>query len=496
MSCARRCSPTGTAASPCCDIRPQRGHNDILRWTMFKALKRDRAFYGYLLRLTGPIALQNLITFSLGLIDTLMVSQLGNNEMAAVTAANVPVFLLISIVFGVQSGVGILISQYWGKKDLPSISRAIGVAAGLGVALALVIALALFLWPVQIMDLMSNKHHLSLLGAPYLRVIGFSYVFNMLSSIYVSAQRSVENASFGMKLFGMSTVLNTGMNYLLIFGKCGFPMLGVEGAAIATLLSRVAEFAVCLFCALRSRVIPLDLKALLRPGWEMLRRFVKYASPVMANELFWGLGNSLLTVILGHMTISVEFLAANAVMGNLNRLFLVVCFGLGAATAVMIGKAIGEGQSHDELMDLSRTLSWVTILVGAALAIIALVLVPLLFQPVIFPLFKLYDLSAHLATTLAVTGFACIPFHAYSISAVTGILRAGGDVFWSTALDLGPQWLVALPLTALLALVLDADPWFVSLAIQAESFIKCPICLWRIRSRKWIHDVTLPEGER
>ena len=496
MSCARRCSLTGTAASLCCDIRPRRGHNDILRWTMFKALKRDRAFYGYLLRLTGPIALQNLITFSLGLIDTLMVSQLGNDEMAAVTAANVPVFLLISIVFGVQSGVGILISQYWGKKDLTSISRAIGVAAGLGVALALVIALALFLWPVQIMDLMSNKHHLSLLGAPYLRVIGFSYVFNMLSSIYVSAQRSVENASFGMKLFGMSTVLNTGMNYLLIFGKCGFPMLGVEGAAIATLLSRVAEFAVCLFCALRSRVIPLDLKALFRPGWEMLRRFVKYASPVMANELFWGLGNSLLTVILGHMTISVEFLAANAVMGNLNRLFLVVCFGLGAATAVMIGKAIGEGQSHDELMDLSRTLSWVTILVGAALAVIALALVPLLFQPVIFPLFKLYDLSAHLATTLAVTGFACIPFHAYSISAVTGILRAGGDVFWSTALDLGPQWLVALPLTALLALVLDADPWFVSLAIQAESFIKCPICLWRIRSRKWIHDVTLPEGER
>ena len=147
-------------------------------------------------------------------------------------------------------------------------------------------------------------------------------------------------------------------------------------------------------------------------------------------------------------------------------------------------------------MDLSRTLSWVTILVGAVLAVIALALVPLLFQPVIFPLFKLYNLSAHLATTLAVTGFACIPFHAYSISAVTGILRAGGDVFWSTALDLAPQWLVALPLTALLALVLDADPWFVSLAIQAESFIKCPICLWRIRSRKWIHDVTLPEGER
>ena len=463
---------------------------------MFQALKRDKGFYRYLAALTGPIALQNLITFSLGLIDTFMVSKLGNSGMAAVTAANVPVVLLSSIVFGVQSGVGILISQYWGKKDLTNISRAIGVAAGLGVTLALLVALVLFLWPIAIMDLLSNKHHLSLLGAPYLRLIGFSYVFNMLSSIYVSAQRSVENASFGMKLFGMSTVLNTGLNYLLIFGKCGFPMLGVEGAALATLLSRVAEFAVCLFCALRSKVIPLDLKALLRPGWEMLRRFVKYASPVMGNELFWGLGNSLLTVVLGHMTISVEFLAANAVMGNLNRLFLVVCFGLGAATAVMVGKAIGEGQSREELMALSKTLSWVTVVVGTVLAVIALVLVPLLFQPVIFPLFELYDLSAHLATTLAVTGFACIPLHAYSISAVTGILRAGGDVFWSTALDLAPQWLVALPLTAVLALVLNADPWFVSLAIQAESFIKCPICLWRVRSKKWIHDVTLPEGAR
>ena len=461
---------------------------------MIRELKRPRSFYERLFRLTAPIALQNLITFSLGLIDTLMVSQLGNNEMAAVKTANVPVFLLISIVFGVQSGVGILISQYWGKRDLKSISRAIGVASFLGVALALVVAVVLFLWPVQIMDLMSNKHHLSLLGAPYLRVIGFSYVFNMLSSIYVSAQRSVENSSFGMKLFGMSTILNTGMNYLLIFGKCGFPMLGVEGAAIATLLSRVAEFVVCLICALRSRVIPLDWKALARPGGEMLRRFVKYSSPVLVNELFWGLGNSLLTVILGHTVISVEFLAANAVMGNLNRLFLVVCFGLGAATAVIIGKAIGEGQSREELMALSRTLSWVTILVGAVLAVVALALVPLLFQPVIFPLFKLEGLSAHLATTLAVTGFACIPFHAYSISAVTGILRAGGDVFWSTALDLGPQWLIALPLTALLGLVLNADPWFVSLAIQAESFVKCPICLWRIRSEKWIHDVTLPEG--
>ena len=457
---------------------------------MFKALKRDRAFYGYLLRLTGPIALQNLITFSLGLIDTLMVSQLGNNEMAAVTAANVPVFLLISIVFGVQSGVGILISQYWGKKDLPSISRAIGVAAGLGVALALVIALALFLWPVQIMDLMSNKHHLSLLGAPYLRVIGFSYVFNMLSSIYVSAQRSVENASFGMKLFGASTLINTGLNYLLIFGKLGFPMLGIQGAAIATLCARICEFIICTVYALRDKRIRMQWAAFVRPGWDMLRRFLKYASPVVLNEACWGMGNSMLTVILGYTENSVEMLAANAVMGNLGRLFLVFCFGLGAATAVLVGKAIGEGQSEEDIMSLSKALLRFTVVSGTVLAAIALALLPTLFLPVVFPMFKLFGESATIAAALAVTSFASIPLHAYSISSITGVLRSGGDVLWSAALDLAPQWIVCLPLTALCALVLKTGIWPIALAMQTESVAKMPLCIYRVRSRKWIHDVT------
>ena len=263
---------------------------------MFRHLKRSPAFYRYLWRLSLPMILQNLITFSLGLIDTFMVSQLGNTEMAAVTAANVPVFLLLSIVFGVQSGLGILVSQYWGKKDVDNINRAIGVAALLGTSLVFVLAMVFFLFPVQVMDLLSNEHQLSVLGAPYLRIIGFSYVFNMLSSVYVSAQRSVENPNFGMKVFGCSTVVNTVLNYLLIFGKFGFPMLGIQGAALATLLSRVVEFLICVIAALRSKTIPLRLRCFLRPGISMVRRFVHYASPVVVNELIWGTGTSLLTV--------------------------------------------------------------------------------------------------------------------------------------------------------------------------------------------------------
>jgi putative MATE family efflux protein len=457
-------------------------------------LNRGHDFYVRLWKLSLPIILQNLITFSLGLIDTFMVSQLGNKEMAAVTTANVPVFLLISIAFGIQSGLGILVSQYWGKKDMTSISRALGVAAFMGSAIALVLAILFFLFPVQIMDLLSNKHELSVLGAPYLQLIGFSYVFNMLSSAYASAQRSVENPNFGMKLFGFSTILNTCLNYVLIFGHFGAPALGVTGAAIATLLSRVAEFVICVIYALRCRAMPLILSAFFRPGWEMVRRFLKYASPVILNEAAWGLGNSLTTVILGYMVNSVEMLAANAVMGNLSRLFLVVCFGLGAATAVIVGKAIGEGQSHSEVMDLSLTLLQFTVVVGMVLAAVSLLLIPTVFTPLVFPLFKLEGQSASIATKLAVTAFAAIPLHAYSISAITGVLRSGGDVNWATALDLCPQWLFCLPLTALFALVIPGGGyWPVCIALQVECLLKVPLCIWRVRSGKWIHDVTTTE---
>ena len=383
---------------------------------MFKSLRRPREFYKYLIALTAPIALQHLITFSLGLIDTFMVSQLGNKEMAAVTTANVPVFLLLSLGFGVQGGLGILVSQYWGKRDMKNISRAIGVALFIGTGIVLVLAILFALWPVQIMDLLSNEHELSVLGGPYLRIIGFSHVFGMISSVYISAQRSVENPNFGMKVLAFSTVLNTVLNFFLIYGKWVFPAMGIEGAALATLLARVAEVLICVIYALRDKHMPIHIRALLSPGVEMVRRFVKYASPVVLNEAAWGFGNSLLTVILGYTSISVEFLAAYSVTGNLGRLFLVVCFGLGASTAVVIGKAIGEGQSHEEVMDLSRCLLLFSILVSAGIALIALLLVPILFAPVVFPLFKLYDQSAAIAVALAVTAFAGTPFHSCAFS--------------------------------------------------------------------------------
>lgn len=462
---------------------------------MFRSLRRGPAFYRHLWHLSLPIALQNLITFSLGLIDTFMVSQLGNAEMAAVTAANVPVFIMTSMVFGVQSGLGILVSQYWGKRDNENINRAIGVAAGIGAGIMLVLAVFFFCFPVTVMDLLSNRHELSLLGAPYLKWIGFAFLFNMLSSVYVSAQRSVENPHFGMKLFGFSTILNTLFNYVLIFGKLGCPALGVEGAALATLLARVAELVICVVSALRDKRIRLDLQHFFRPGREMVGRFLRYSSPVVLNETMWGMGTSLMTVILGFTHNSVDMLAANAIMGNLSRLFMVLCFGLGAASAVIVGKAIGEGQSHEEVQSLGQGLLLFSLIVGTVLGTVSMILLPILFEPYIFPLFKLYGESARIATALAVANFVTIPLRAYTISCVTGVLRAGGDVGWSMFLDIGPQWLVCLPFTAAVALVWPCNAWVIAFATMSENFIKVPLCMARVATGKWIHDVTVSKEE-
>ena len=203
----------------------------------------------------------------------------------------------------------------------------------------------------------------------------------------------------------------------------------------------------------------------------------------------------MMTVILGYTHNSVEMLSANAVTGNLSRLFLVVCFGLGAATAVMVGKAIGEGQSHEEVLSLSHCLLLFSVLMGAAIGAVALVLVPTVFEPYVFPLFKLYGESAHIATAFGVAAFACMPFHAYSISSIVGVLRSGGDVTWATVLDIGPQWLIAIPLTAVLALVLQLGPFAIAFATHAEAALKVPLSMLRVSGGKWIHDVTLEKED-
>lgn len=457
---------------------------------MLRFLRREPGFYRHTWMLALPIILQNLVTTSLGFVDTFMVGLLGQAELSAVTAANTPIFLVQIIIFGLLSGLAVLVSQYWGKHDTEAINRCMGISLYTGVSLAALIALALFLAPRQVMALVTDNALLIQLGAPYLRIVGFSYVFNTASSVYVGVQRSTENPSMGLTVFTVSMVLNTFLNYVLIFGKFGAPALGITGAALATLTARAVEFAITFGYALRDRRIPLLPAALLHPGTAFVGDFLKYSTPVLVNDSLWGLGTTLITAVIGHMAISEEMLAAYAIMGNIEKFSTVACYGISGASAVIVGKRIGEGASREKVYEVSWCMLLLTVMIGLVVSLSLAVLLPTVFIPWLYPMFHLEGLSLEIAATMCVVFIIMMPTKAFDITNISGVLRAGGDVRVSAVIDVGSVWLVALPITVLSALVFEAPVALVCLGIQAEGLSKVPLGIWRLRSRKWINDVT------
>ena len=457
---------------------------------MFRALHRESGFYRRLWTLAAPMILQNIITTSLGFADIFMVGLLGNAEMAAATAANVPVFIIQVVIFGFQSGMAVLVSQYWGRGDTDSINRCLGVALYAVTGFSTLLALITFLFPAQVLRLITPNEELVDLAVRYIQIVGFSYIFNGISSIYAGIQRSTEYPKFGMLLFGVSMCVNTFLNFVLIFGHFGAPAMGITGAAVATLTSRVVEFVIAAVFALSSRRLPLRWSCILRPRRAIVRSFLTYSTPVVCNEAMWSIGTSMLTVIMGHMANSQDMLAAYALVGNIDKLSTVVCFGLAGSAAVIVGKEIGQGHSRERVYEVSWTLLLVSMLVGGAVMALLLVLLPIFFRPVLFPLFQLAPGAAEAATYLAVVYAVFMPMRAFDITNITGVLRAGGDARVASLIDIGPLWLAAIPLMALAGLVLDAPTWVVCIAMQAENLLKCPIGLIRFHSRKWINDVT------
>ena len=457
---------------------------------MLHYLRREPGFYKRLFLLALPLILQNLITTSLGFVDTFMVGLLGDYELSAVTAANAPIFLIQVIIFGLMSGLTILVSQYWGKQDIKAINRCMGFAAYTGLCITALAALVLHTFPTQVLSLVTNNSILIEMGAPYLKIVGISYIFNAVSSVYVSMQRSAENPSLGMKIFACSMLLNTFLNYCLIFGNFGAPALGITGAAVATLISRITEFLLVVLYVLFSRRVPLMPRQFLRPGRDTARSFIRYATPVLLNETLWGLGTTVMTAILGHMADSADMLAAYTIMGNIDKFTTVSCFGLAGATAVILGKSIGEGASRDRIYDLSWCLLIVSFLLGLILACLLAVALPTVFIPYLYPLFSLSPLATRAAVMLCVVYLILLPLKSFDISNITGVLRAGGDVRMATVIDLTPLWGVAVPVSALAALVFNAPLPVVCLGIYSENLCKMPWGIHRLRSRKWINDVT------
>ena len=459
---------------------------------MFSFLKQGKSFYRNLIALCIPIILQNLVTTSLAMVDTFMVGMLGEAPLAAVTLANLPIFVVQFIVFGIQSGSAVLISQYWGHRDSASINRVIGVSAMIACGAAVIFSLVLFFFPTQIMGLFTNDPALRDIAAQYGQIVGFSYIFNSLTSVYVGALRSMEKPKVGLAIFSCSMLANTFLNWIFIFGELGAPALGVKGAALATLLSRVLEFIIMAVYAVRNKSFRLRPTLILRPGKEMCRRFLKYATPVVLNETLWGLGTSMYPTIMGHMDGSTEILAAYAVAGNIDRFCSVGIFAIAAAAAVIIGREIGAGRSH-KVYDVGKALLGVSVALGAVVGIFMLLATYFVIEPFVYPIYPAFQNcpgAAKLTTLMLTIVSIFLPSRAFNSTSIVGVLRGGGDVSFTAAIDILPLWCVAIPLAAVTGLVAELGILWVYLSIEVENMVKFFLGIWRFRSRKWIRDVT------
>ncbi len=457
---------------------------------MFSYLRQGKGFYRNLFALALPIILQNLITESLALADTFMVGALGEAQLAAVTLANIPIYVEQLMIFGFQSGSSVLISQFYGRGDRGSINRVLGIGMYAAGAVTALFGCVMFFFPSQFMGLLGNNAAVVELAARYVKIVAFSIFFGGLSEVYIAAHRAMGDPKIGLCVLGASMTVNVVLNYGLIFGRLGMPQMGIEGAALATLIARVLQFLLAAGHALVGRRFRVDPAKLLRPGVEMLRRYVRAATPVILNETLWGLGTSLYPTIMGHMDNSQPILAAYAVAGNVEKISTVAIFALAAAAAVLVGQSVVR-ESREQVARLGRALDTVALLAGAAVGALALLALHLFIRPYVFPIFKLSGQAQAIATMMLTVTFLTMPFQSFNTTSIVGVLRGGGDVRAAALIDLGALWTVAIPASAFVGLVLRWSVFWVYMARTLEQVIKVALGSWRARSGKWIRDVTL-----
>ena len=456
---------------------------------MLACMKQRPGFYREVVSLAFPIVMQNMITSLLAMADTFMVGLLGELPMAAVTLANIPLNMVNFFVFGVQSGATVLVSQYWGRGDRQTINRLTGVAVWIAVAVSLTVAMILLLAPVGFLSLFGSDPAVVELAAEYGRIAGFSYVLNAVTMVYVAMYRTIERPKLGMYILTTSMLCNTFLNWVLIFGNLGAPALGVKGAAIATLTARMLEWVLMGLHMKFGTYFKVDLSLILAPGRKAFRQFVRYGTPVVTNETFWGVGTGLYPTIMGHMAGSQEILAAYTIVGNVNTLCMVAIFGLASTAAILIGREIGAGNKA-QVYSVGVAMNVLSVLVGIVMTVVLLVFAWWIGPKWVFPTFHLSAGAAGIASMMLAVQGVIAPLRDFNTTNIVGVLRGGGDVTAATVIDLSALWIISIPWAAVCGLVLQTSVFWVYMAIAVEQSGKFFCGVWRLRSGKWVHDLT------
>ncbi|MGU8657835.1 MATE family efflux transporter [Clostridium perfringens] len=446
-------------------------------------ITRDKRFYRLLFSIALPIAVQNLITFMVSMVDTLMVGALGEIQLSAVSIANNLFFVLTILMFGLAGGSNIMISQYWGKGNVKTIHKILAIMYRVCLLITgIFIFIALFL-PKYFMGIFTTDKAVIDFGASYLRIVCIGYLFYSITNCTIMMLRSVKTVSISIIVYTASLVVNSILNWILIFGNLGAPELGIRGAAIATVCARITEFSIVLvFMFIYERKICLKIEHLLKLDKEILKDYVGLCTPVLCNELLWAIGASMIYVIVGRM--GTEVVAANSINGVAHQFVTVFIFGMSNATAVIIGNTIGEGKK-EKAKEYAYSIGIFSVVMGCISGLMIL-----LIKPFVVNFYNVSYSTKLIAMEIMTVTSGIIVFQSLASNFMMGVLRGGGDAKFVLINDLIFMWLVAIPGGFFVAFVLELPVALVFLVIKCDEILKSLTSVYRVISGKWVNDVT------
>jgi len=453
---------------------------------MTNSLTKENTFGRTVLALVLPLAFQNLINVAVNSADVFMLQMISETSLSAASMAGQVYFIMSLIFFGLTSGAAVLTAQYWGKKDVRTVERVLGMTVKFSVCISIIFFVAAFFFTRPVMGILTDVPAVIDEAIPYLRIMAFTYPITAVSLICLNILRSVEKVNISTVVYTVSLFANIGLNLVFIKGWLGFPQMGIVGVAIATLIARCIELVIALIYMRKNKVIRLRMKDIFKTNRLLMKDFINFSIPVVINELLWGVAISVCATVIGHL--GQAAIAAQSVATTVRQLAMVVVFGIANSTAIIVGKEVGAGRMENAKAYSKKLMKFGFIagLCGASLMLILSQIVPSLMS----------NLSGEAASYLR---FMIIALSIYvicgSVSAtgIVGVFRAGGDTKVGLLLDVGTLWGICIPAGCLAAFVFNWDVRVVFSLLICDELLKSPIVLLRFKSMKWLHNVTREE---
>ena len=426
--------------------------------------------------------IQNLFSAAISSVDVLMLNSVGQSAISSVSLAVQYSSILFSVYYGLGTGATMLCAQYWGKGDLGAIEKVEGIALRFSVLISSLFAFPAMLIPELMMKVFTNDPELIGLGAEYLRIVSISYLCWSVSDIYLSVLRSIERVKTSTALNVGALLLNIVLNAVFVLGLFGSPKMGVRGVALATTISRLTQLVACFLVSAASRDIKIHLGNMFRKGGVLMQDFIRLSLPALGNDIVWGVGFSMYSVIMGHM--GTDMVAANSISAVVRNFGCVMCFGIASASGIYVGKEIGAG--HLEDAETGGVLSLrLTVAAGALGGILVGLATPLILR-----FASVSDTAAGYLKIMLLINTYYIMGAAVNTTLIAGLFRAGGDSRFGLICDTIDMWVYAVPLGFLAAFVFKLPPMVVYFLLCTDEFVKWPWVLSHYRSKKWLNNIT------